>query len=754
MVTLDAQGGTGGTATVSVATGSDMPKITVPERDEYEFRGYYLATDGNGKKYYNADGTSAACFDFDEPTTLYAYWRRHPLVPEFTVSFDSKGGSPVPEQIVASGSTALKSLATTEKEGYDFAGWFYLSDETSPPSEREFSFDIKIYKDYQLYAKWTPKKYEIRWLYENGELATTSRANYGELPGYPDERLFIKNGYAHIGWEPEIEVVTGPASYKATYVKQLDVYHIVSFDSQGGSAVKAVAVLNNHTLASASTPEKTGYDFAGWKKEDGSTFGFGAEAITEDIILIASWTAKEYDITWVIGDIATISTCEYGKLPKYTGSTYKDGYIFTGWNPHIQIATADIEYTAQYYEIPTHTHSYDTAKYIWNDSLTQCTAYRTCTASDCGHTEMETAAASESDDRMIATFSNTAFVRQEKVKPTPGHVHTFEITWSKDASFHWHAATCEHKGIVNDFAAHTWGSGADKDKCTMCGYEKPAPVPVDEYFTVEFNTDGAKEYIKAQRVLSGSTATKPASPSKAGYSFKGWYKSDKKTPFDFDTKITADTTIYAVWEEIPKTKFTIRWVDYNDSVLKIVQLEEGSLPDYGDTNPSRSGYIFTGWSPRIALVTGDATYKATYEAKSSGGGGGGGGSSSGGGLSVRQTPQVQGAVTGNWTYHPNTNTWTFSTGVYTYFDQWALIVNPYASAGQSAASWFYFDVQGNMLTGWQWIKGSDGIRRCYYLNPIPDNTLGACFMGPDTTPDGFTVDANGAWMVNGVVQTR
>ena len=64
------------------------------------------------------------------------------------------------------------------------------------------------------------------------------------------------------------------------------------------------------------------------------------------------------------------------------------------------------------------------------------------------------------------------------------------------------------------------------------------------------------------------------------------------------------------------------------------------------------------------------------------------------------------------------------------------------------------DANGNMLTGWQWIKGSDGVTRCYYLNPNKDNTLGACLIGPAVTPDGFTVDANGAWTVNGVVQTK
>lgn len=49
------------------------------------------------------------------------------------------------------------------------------------------------------------------------------------------------------------------------------------------------------------------------------------------------------------------------------------------------------------------------------------------------------------------------------------HVHTFATTWTNDAAYHWHAATCEHSDEVSDKAAHTLKNG----ECTVCGYKAP-----------------------------------------------------------------------------------------------------------------------------------------------------------------------------------------------------------------------------------------------------------------------------------------
>ena len=49
-----------------------------------------------------------------------------------------------------------------------------------------------------------------------------------------------------------------------------------------------------------------------------------------------------------------------------------------------------------------------------------------------------------------------------------GHEHTFSNEWSKDAQYHWHAATCEHKDEVKDSAEHDFGG----NRCGTCGYER------------------------------------------------------------------------------------------------------------------------------------------------------------------------------------------------------------------------------------------------------------------------------------------
>ena len=57
-----------------------------------------------------------------------------------------------------------------------------------------------------------------------------------------------------------------------------------------------------------------------------------------------------------------------------------------------------------------------------------------------------------------------------------------------------------------------------------------------------------------------------------------------------------------------------------------------------------------------------------------------------------------------------------------------------------------------MLKGWQRIPGADDKYKWYYLNPEPGSLQGACFVNT-TTPDGYTVNEKGEWVVNGVVQT-
>lgn len=58
--------------------------------------------------------------------------------------------------------------------------------------------------------------------------------------------------------------------------------------------------------------------------------------------------------------------------------------------------------------------------------------------------------------------------------------------------------------------------------------------------------------------------------------------------------------------------------------------------------------------------------------------------------------------------------------------------------------WWYQNTDGSYLTdGWYWINGN-----CYYF----DSNGYIC--SDETTPDGYTVNADGAWIIDGVLQTR
>lgn len=71
--------------------------------------------------------------------------------------------------------------------------------------------------------------------------------------------------------------------------------------------------------------------------------------------------------------------------------------------------------------------------------------------------------------------------------------------------------------------------------------------------------------------------------------------------------------------------------------------------------------------------------------------------------------------------------------------------NAYAGEWKTSPSgwWYQKDDGSYFANGWQWIDG-----RCYYFDPN-----GYCLTNT-ITPDGYFVDGNGAWIVNGVVQTN
>ena len=192
--------------------------------------------------------------------------------------------------------------------------------------------------------------------------------------------------------------------------------------------------------------------------------------------------------------------------------------------------------------------------------------------------------------------------------------------------------------------------------------------------------------------------------------------------------------------------------------------------------------------------SGDSTDTSTSTVGGGGSSGGGGGSSSGGGSNSNRTntaahaaaplPAVTPITTDNSgivhfgntviaqpparfteydrTLLITTGTWTMNSLGYWQLKgtnagdlkgRWALVSDSLSQNPAGNASWFYFDSNGYVASGWRWIAGADGKYRCYYFNQEEGSLFGACLLN-GTTPDGYTVDENGAWTENGVVVTR
>ncbi len=130
--------------------------------------------------------------------------------------------------------------------------------------------------------------------------------------------------------------------------------------------------------------------------------------------------------------------------------------------------------------------------------------------------------------------------------------------------------------------------------------EEPDNTEKVTTYTVKFNVDGGSA-VKAQTIEEGKLATKPANPTKKGYTFKGWCVGDKA--FDFSTKITKNITLTAKWEKQKNEEskdtekvatYTVTFESDGGSAVKAQKVEKDKKATK-PTNPTKAGYVFKGW---------------------------------------------------------------------------------------------------------------------------------------------------------------
>lgn len=101
-------------------------------------------------------------------------------------------------------------------------------------------------------------------------------------------------------------------------------------------------------------------------------------------------------------------------------------------------------------------------------------------------------------------------------------------------------------------------------------------------------------------------------PTREGYKFVGWEPEVAET-------VTKDVTYTAKWEKLYTVTYTdgVKGKAFKDQVYK--DLESGADTPKFDGKPTRKGYTFTGWSPKVTdTVTKDVTYVAQWKSTKNG----------------------------------------------------------------------------------------------------------------------------------------
>ena len=75
-------------------------------------------------------------------------------------------------------------------------------------------------------------------------------------------------------------------------------------------------------------------------------------------------------------------------------------------------------------------------------------------------------------------------------------------------------------------------------------------VPVEEYSVMFMLNYGDAGAYTAETVKAGETVSKPATPTRSGYTFKGWFTAaEGGAEYDFTQAVNADVTLYAQWKK-------------------------------------------------------------------------------------------------------------------------------------------------------------------------------------------------------------
>lgn len=350
------------------------------------------------------------------------------------------------------------------------------------------------------------------------------------------------------------------------YIFQLDklvpTYHI-KYTLNGGTMSGAPETYTENSAdITLPQPTKAGYRFAGWT-------GTGLTAPTMEVTIpTGSKEDREYTANWEEIEYFTVfynvhghgkapanEKVESGKTAAKPENPTEDGWKFKGWYRSDDYIGEPFDFTTA----------------ITEDTTLHAKWARTWTVSfDVGsHGTAPTA----------QTVENGA----KATKPADPTAEDYSFQgWYTDTRY-----TMEY-----DFSKEV------TEDTTV--YAKWVKKPI-----VSFNKNGHGTAPASQTVELNGKAVKPADPTAEGYVFRGWYTTAAcTTEFDFNTPITADTTLYAKWNETYTVTFNVG----DHGTAPTAQTVENGGKATRPENPTAKGWRFDGWYTDTRYTT-EYTFK-------------------------------------------------------------------------------------------------------------------------------------------------
>lgn len=517
----------------TIAYGDKVVKPVDPTLDGYDFAGWLL----DGKVY-----------SFDTPVTadmtLTASWKTA-QVKTHTVTFTGAGDDFI--QTVADGSSATVPTVPSKK-GYTFDGWY--------SGDSLYDFTTPVTDDLTVEAHWTKNTYTVSFDSNGGSDVDSQQVEYKDTVSQPDNPTL--DGYTFQGWTLDGDPydfntpVTSSITLKALWSKNTPVAkkHTVTFDSGEGSKVDSQTVKEGDPVSKPDNPTREGYTFNGWLL-GGDPYDF-TTPVTKDVTLKAKWEKTKVESYTVAfnsaeGSEVASQTVEQGKTAVKPDDPTREGYDFQGWLLNGQA-------------------------YDWNTPITgdiTLTASWTEKAPTLFTVAFNTGGASNIPSQKVKEGDKAA--RPTDPKRT-GYTFTGWQLNGKD--YDWNTP------ITTDIIlTATWQKN-----------ETPKPV----FYTVKFDTGNGSK-IDLQTIQQGGKVKKPADPTLNSYKFIGWQLDGKD--YDFNTAVSKDMTLTAVWEAntlpptVKKHTVTVTLYDGKTERYEVKDGEKLTLP----SNPTRDGYVFDGF---------------------------------------------------------------------------------------------------------------------------------------------------------------